>query len=55
MENISWEAQNYLPCFQYGCPEIFSNRMNQVVGAYAIAVFDKERPKEIVVAKLGSP
>ncbi|MAS97782.1 MAG: glutamine--fructose-6-phosphate transaminase (isomerizing) [Kiritimatiellaceae bacterium] len=29
--------------------------LNQVVGAYAIAVFDKERPKEIVVAKLGSP
>ena len=29
--------------------------LNQVVGAYAIAVFDVERPKEIVVAKLGSP
>ncbi|WP_299393079.1 glutamine--fructose-6-phosphate transaminase (isomerizing) [uncultured Gelidibacter sp.] len=29
--------------------------LNQVVGAYAIAVFDKSRPKEIVVAKLGSP
>ncbi|TDU43712.1 glucosamine--fructose-6-phosphate aminotransferase (isomerizing) [Gelidibacter sediminis] len=29
--------------------------LNQVVGAYAIAVFDKTRPKEIVVAKLGSP
>jgi glucosamine--fructose-6-phosphate aminotransferase (isomerizing) len=29
--------------------------LNQVVGAYAIAVFDKERSKEIVVAKLGSP
>ena len=29
--------------------------LNQVVGAYAIAVFDKERPKEVVVAKLGSP
>ena len=29
--------------------------LNQVVGAYAIAVFDKERPAEIVVAKLGSP
>ena len=29
--------------------------LNQVVGAYAIAVFDKDRPKEIVVAKLGSP
>ena len=29
--------------------------LNQVVGAYVIAVFDKERPKEIVVAKLGSP
>ena len=29
--------------------------LNQVVGAYAIAVFDSERPHEIVVAKLGSP
>ena len=29
--------------------------LNQVVGAYAIVVFDKERPKEVVVAKLGSP
>ncbi|NER10220.1 glucosamine--fructose-6-phosphate aminotransferase (isomerizing) [Muriicola jejuensis] len=29
--------------------------LNQVVGAYAIAVFDKEKPDEIVVAKLGSP
>lgn len=29
--------------------------LNQVVGAYAIAVFDKQRPHEIVVARLGSP
>lgn len=29
--------------------------LNQVVGAYAIAVFDKERPNEIVAARLGSP
>ncbi len=29
--------------------------LNQVVGAYAIAVFDKERPHEIVAARLGSP
>jgi len=29
--------------------------LNQVVGAYAIAVFDKNKPDEIVVAKLGSP
>lgn len=29
--------------------------LNQIVGAYAIAVFDKNRPNEIVVAKLGSP
>ena len=29
--------------------------LNQVVGAYAIAVFDKTKPNEIVVAKLGSP
>ncbi len=29
--------------------------LNQVVGAYAIAVFDVEKPDEIVVARLGSP
>ena len=29
--------------------------LNQVIGAYAIAVFDKAKPDEIVVAKLGSP
>ena len=29
--------------------------LNQVVGAYAIAVFDKNKPDELVVAKLGSP
>ena len=29
--------------------------LNQVVGAYAIAVFDKSKPDEIVVARLGSP
>ena len=29
--------------------------LNQVVGAYAIAVFDRERPTEIVAARLGSP
>ncbi len=29
--------------------------LNQVVGAYAIAVFDKAKPDEIVVARLGSP
>ena len=29
--------------------------LNQVIGAYAIAVIDKEKPDEIVVAKLGSP
>ncbi|MAP80249.1 MAG: glutamine--fructose-6-phosphate transaminase (isomerizing) [Aequorivita sp.] len=29
--------------------------LNQVVGAYAIALFDKKKPNEIVVAKLGSP
>jgi glutamine---fructose-6-phosphate transaminase (isomerizing) len=29
--------------------------LNQVVGAYAIAVFDKKNPNEIVVARLGSP
>jgi len=29
--------------------------LNEVVGAYAIAVFDKEKPNEIVVARLGSP
>ncbi|MBU2525470.1 MAG: glutamine--fructose-6-phosphate transaminase (isomerizing) [Bacteroidetes bacterium] len=29
--------------------------LNQVVGAYAIAVFDKTKPDEIIVARLGSP
>ncbi len=29
--------------------------LNQTVGAYAIAVFDKQKPDEIVVARLGSP
>ena len=29
--------------------------LNQVVGAYAIAVFDINKPDEIIVAKLGSP
>ena len=29
--------------------------LTQVKGAYAIAVFDKEKPNEIIVARLGSP
>lgn len=29
--------------------------LNEVVGAYAIAVFDLKKPDEVVVAKLGSP
>lgn len=29
--------------------------LNQVVGAYAIVVFDRKKPNELVVAKLGSP
>lgn len=29
--------------------------LNQVVGAYAIVVFDRRKPDELVVAKLGSP
>ena len=29
--------------------------LTQVTGAYAIAVFDKEKPNEIIVARLGSP
>ena len=29
--------------------------LNQVIGAYAICVFDKQNPDEIVVARLGSP
>jgi len=29
--------------------------LNQVVGAYAIAVFDRKNPNEIVAARLGSP
>ena len=29
--------------------------LNQVVGAYAIVVFDKNKPDELVAARLGSP
>lgn len=29
--------------------------LNQVIGAYAIAVFDKTNPDEIIIARLGSP
>ncbi|MFH4963614.1 glutamine--fructose-6-phosphate transaminase (isomerizing) [Gaetbulibacter sp. M235] len=29
--------------------------LNQIIGAYAIAVFDKTHPDEIVIARLGSP
>ncbi|TXD49874.1 glutamine--fructose-6-phosphate transaminase (isomerizing) [Polaribacter sp. IC073] len=29
--------------------------LNNVIGAYAIAVFDKTKPDEIIVARLGSP
>ncbi len=29
--------------------------LNSVIGAYAIAVFDKTKPNEIVIARLGSP
>ena len=29
--------------------------LNQIIGAYAIAVIDNDKPDEIVVAKLGSP
>jgi len=29
--------------------------LNQVVGAYSIAVFDKNKPDEMVIARLGSP
>jgi glucosamine--fructose-6-phosphate aminotransferase (isomerizing) len=29
--------------------------LNQVVGAYAVCVYDKKKPNEIVVARLGSP
>jgi glucosamine--fructose-6-phosphate aminotransferase (isomerizing) len=29
--------------------------LNQVVGAYAICVFDNKKPNEIIVARLGSP
>lgn len=29
--------------------------LNEVIGAYAITVFDKQKPDELVVARLGSP
>ncbi len=36
-------------------PKAVQIALNQVVGAYAIAVFDSKNPEEIVIAKLGSP
>ena len=35
--------------------EAVQTALNQVIGAYAIAVIDNDKPDEIVVAKLGSP
>ena len=35
--------------------EAVQTALNQVIGAYAIVVFDREKPDEMVVAKMGSP
>jgi len=40
---------------QTNLPQAVQIALNQVVGAYAIAVFDKNNPEEIVIARLGSP
>ncbi|ARV06936.1 glutamine--fructose-6-phosphate transaminase (isomerizing) [Polaribacter sp. SA4-10] len=42
---------------QEGCKlgQALQLALNNVIGAYAIAVFDKTKPNEIVVARLGSP
>ena len=50
--NLIEEVKNQEKCMLGQAVQI---ALTQVVGAYAIAVFDKEKPNEIVVAKLGSP
>ena len=50
--NLIEEIKNQEKCMLGQAVQI---ALTQVVGAYAIAVFDKEKPNEIVVAKLGSP
>lgn len=39
----------------FSLPEAVRYALNEVVGAYAIAVMDKENPDEMVVARMGSP
>ena len=50
--NLIEEVKNQEKCMLGQAVQI---ALTQVIGAYAIAVFDKEKPNEIVVAKLGSP
>ena len=39
----------------YNLGEAVQIALNQVVGAYAIAIIDSKKPNEIIVARLGSP
>jgi glucosamine--fructose-6-phosphate aminotransferase (isomerizing) len=41
--------------YKYKLGKAVQVALNQVVGAYAICVFDKNKPNEIIVARLGSP
>ena len=47
--------EDVLQTQQVSLEEAVRVALNQVVGAYAIAVFDKTKPNEIIVARLGSP
>ena len=51
--NLIEDVKKSEPEFKLG--KAIQIALNQVIGAYAIAVFDKTKPNEIVVAKLGSP
>lgn len=48
---VAWIIENQ----DLSLPKAVRKALHQVVGAYAICVFDKRNPEEIVVAKLGSP
>ncbi len=51
--NLIEEVKKSNPKLKIGQAAQFA--LNQVVGAFAIVVFDKDSPNELVVAKLGSP
>ncbi len=53
LANLIEEVQKSNPELKIG--KATQIALNQVVGAFAIVVFDKDSPNELVVAKLGSP